>query len=350
MAVGNFIFGEQKKSGLEVLDLRHFDAAALRPLLRREVELWQRNMAWDYAKSVDLLLEYIDGRVLPGFVATDAGRVQGYAFGVLEGTKAVIGDAYAYGETGGPSNPISETLLEHLIEMLQATPGVDRIESQLLLFPAGALAKPFLSRGFRAFPRLFMVGDLDGMLQAQDRGTTPAQLAVSSRMMTPPRGLRLQAWRPEFYDPAADLIHRCYIGHIDGGINDQYRSAAGSQRFLHNIIRFPGCGVFDAENSWLLLDEHTGRPQALSLSSVVRNDVAHVTQVCVSPSLRGAGLGRLLLLQTAREWKRRGGKSISLTVTEANTAARSLYETLGYRVVHRFEAMVWDKSASRDRR
>ena len=35
-------------------------------------------------------------------------------------------------------------------------------------------------------------------------------------------------------------------GHIDASINDQYRSLHGSLRFLHNIVRFPGCGVFDA--------------------------------------------------------------------------------------------------------
>jgi ribosomal protein S18 acetylase RimI-like enzyme len=35
---------------------------------------------------------------------------------------------------------------------------------------------------------------------------------------------------------------------------------------------------------------------------------------------------------------------MSLTVTEANTQARGLYEALGFESMHRFEAMTWDKT------
>jgi ribosomal protein S18 acetylase RimI-like enzyme len=332
MSLGSPIFGATTPpigSHIEVLDLRHFNASQLRPLLHDEGQHWLRRLQWDYSSSIELLLEYLDGRVLPGYVAMYGGRVAGYTFGVLEGAKAVIGDAYAFSETESLRNPICETLLHHLIEMLQATPGVDRIESQLLMFPVGALASPFLSRGFRPYPRLFMVGDV--------------AKAIGPHHKLPP-GLRLESWRPEFYDSAAELIHRCYAGHMDSSINDQYRTVHGSLRFLHNIIRFPGCGTFDAENSWVLRDERTNQPQALLLSSQVKEDVGHVTQLCVSPALRGLGLGRLLLQQAARHLASRGGKALSLTVTEANLTARRLYDELGYRTLHRFEAMVWDSS------
>jgi len=332
MSLGSPIFGPgtpPRGLHIEVLDLRHFNAAQLRPLLHDEGRHWLQRLQWNYNSSIDLLLEYLDSRVLPGYVAMYGGRVAGYTFGVFEGAKAVIGDAYAFGETESTRNPICETLLHHLIEMLQATPGVDRIESQLLMFPVGALAGPFLSRGFRPYPRLFMVGEV-------------AHVATPQQKLPP--GLRLESWRPEFYDAAAELIHRCYTGHMDSGINDQYRTVHGSLRFLHNIIRFPGCGTFDAQNSWALLDERTNHPQALLLSSTVKEDVGHVTQLCVSPALRGLGLGRLLLQQAARHLASRGGKALSLTVTEANLTARRLYDELGYRTLHRFEAMVWDGS------
>ena len=316
---------------MEVLDLRHFNAAQLRPLLREEAARWETRLRWDYSGSIELLLEYLDGRVLPGYVAMYGGRVTGYTFGVMEGAKAVIGDAYAFGETESTSNPVCETLLHHLIEMLQATPGIDRIESQLLMFPVGALAGPFLSRGFRSYPRLFMIGDVTGAVDVDEAVQLPA-------------GLRLEAWKPEFYDAAAELIHRSYVGHMDSGINDQYRSVHGSLRFLHNIIRFPGCGAFDAGNSWVLRDERTRLPQAMLLSSRVREDVGHVTQLCVMPALRGLGLGRILLQQAARVLAKRGGTALSLTVTEANDVARRLYDELGFKTLHRFEAMVWDGS------
>ena len=332
MTLGSPIFGTGTPpvgAHVEVLDLRHFNAAQLRPLLLEEGDRWRQRLDWDYSGSIELLLEYLDGRVLPGYVAMYDGRVTGYTFGVLEGAKAVIGDAYAFGETENTRNPVCETLLHHLIEMLQATPGIDRIESQLLMFPVGALASPFFARGFRAYPRLFMIGSV---AKALDASIPQTKL---------PLGLRLESWRPEFYDSAAELIHRCYTGHMDSGINDQYRTVHGSLRFLHNIIRFPGCGTFDAENSWVLRDERTNHPQALLLSSQVKEDVGHVTQLCVTPALRGLGLGRLLLQQAARHLAKRGGKALSLTVTEANLTARRLYDELGFRTLHRFEAMVW---------
>jgi GNAT superfamily N-acetyltransferase len=315
---------------LEILDLRHFSAAQLRPLLHDEAERWQRRLQWDYTRASNTLLDYLDSRILPGFAALRSGRVLGYAFAVFEASKAVIGDVYAFHETEALANPTCETLLHHLLELLQATPGVDRLESQLLMFPAGALNTIFLSRGFRSFPRLFMTCDL-----AAAHHTT-AQVT---------RNLILQSWQPEFYEPAAALIHRCYAGHMDAGINDQYRSLHGAQRFLHNIIRFPGCGVFDPENSWVLRSPATLAIEGVLLCSRVRGDVSHITQLCVSPTARRHGLAQTLLQHCSTQSARRGIRSLSLTVTEANTAALRLYQRNGFTTLHRFEAMVWDASS-----
>src|ERR1035438_7778019 len=84
-------------SQIEVLDLRHFSARQLRPLLEREAELWRTRLRWDYRASTELLLQYLESRILHGFVALDQGRVCGYTFCVYEGHKAVIGDAFATG-------------------------------------------------------------------------------------------------------------------------------------------------------------------------------------------------------------------------------------------------------------
>lgn len=321
---------------MEILDLRHFSAAQLRPLLRDEAGRWQRRLHWNYTQSTDLLLEYLDNRVLPGVVAYASKRVIGYAFAVYEAAKAVIGDVYAFTESGSPANPICDTLLKHLVETLEATPAIDRIEAQLLMFPAGALHVPLLSRGFRAYPRLFMLCELP-------------QSPLGRQFVPPavPPGLHLEPWRASFSTQAAQLIHRCYAGHMDATINDQYRTLHGAERFLHNIIRFPGCGVFDADNSWVLLDAASSqtvpRIEAMVLSSRVDHDAGHITQLCVAPEMRHHGLGRLLLQQVACVLLRRGYSALSLTVTEANDPARMLYESLGFSAWHRFEAMVWEK-------
>ncbi|HSU18398.1 MAG TPA: N-acetyltransferase [Acidobacteriaceae bacterium] len=318
-------------SQLEVLDLRHFSAAQLQPLLLEEADRWQRRLYWDYSGSTSVLLKYLDSRVLPGFVALHHGKIAGYAFAVFEAAKAVLGDIYAFGEGQGPNNPVSETLLVHLLDMLLAAPGVDRIESQLLMFPAGSLAEPFAGRGFVPYPRLFMVADLNAAKDPASAGRLPA-------------GIELEPWQPGLYDSAAELIHLSYLGHVDSGINDQYRSIHGAQRFLHNIIRFPGCGTFAPENSWVLRSTRSRELLGIILCSRVRDDAAHVTQLCISPSLRGLGLGPALLRHCIAQIARQGVRSLSLTVTESNEAARRLYEQQGFETVHRFDAMVWDEA------
>jgi ribosomal protein S18 acetylase RimI-like enzyme len=317
---------------LEVLDLRHFSAAQLQPLLLEEADRWQRRLFWDYSGSTAVLLKYLDSRVLPGFVALRRGKVAGYTFAVFEAAKAVLGDVYAFGEGEGPTNPVCEALLTHLLEMLQSAPGVDRIESQLLMFPTGALGTQFASRGFLPHPRLFMVADL----------TAPDRIPRTATSL--PAGIALEPWQPAVYEAAAELIHLSYVGHVDSGINDQYRSVHGAQRFLHNIVRFPGCGIFDAESSWVLRNTHSRELLAMVLCSRVRQDSAHITQLCVCPALRGLGLGPALLCHCILGLEATGVKSLSLTVTESNQGARRLYEQHGFRTVHCFDAMVWDQS------
>lgn len=319
-------------SQLEVLDLRHFSAAQLQPLLLEEADRWQRRLFWDYSSSTAVLLRYLDSRVLPGFVALRRGKVAGYAFAVFEAAKAVLGDVYAFGEGEDAKNPVCETLLVHLLEMLQSAPGVDRIESQLLMFPTGALGGPFSERGFLPHPRLFMVADL----------AAPDRTPIAGNSL--PAGITLEPWQPALYEPAAELIHLSYAGHVDSGINDQYRSVHGAQRFLHNIVRFPGCGIFDPESSWVLRNTRSRELLAMVLCSRVRQDSAHITQLCVSPALRGLGLGPALLRHCVSGLEATGVKSLSLTVTESNDGARRLYEQHGFRTAHRFDAMVWDQN------
>jgi len=310
---------------VEVLDLRHFSSRQLRPLLEREAEVWRTRLRWDYRSSTELLLQYLESRILQGFVAVDRGRVCGYTFCVYEGRKAVIGDAFAVRPDGRPDASTTRLLLTHAVEMLRNSPAVDRVESQLLLFDADEFRPLFSGPEFTIYPRLFLGLELPG--------------AARPAVVVPP-GLTVMPWTPQDYQPAAELIHACYEGHADAQINDQYRSLHGSLRFLHNIVRFPGCGVFEAAFSWVLREGHARLPLGLILVSRVGERVGHITQLCVSPQHRHRGLGRLLLERCATSLLDAGFEAVTLTVTEGNTDAVRLYERSGFRSMHRFDAMV----------
>jgi ribosomal protein S18 acetylase RimI-like enzyme len=323
-------------TSLEILDLRHFAAPVLRPLLDAESEIWSQRLHWDYRSSARLLMQYLDNRMLPGYAAVQDGKVTGYVFCVYEETKAVIGDVFALpsaAEDGnGSSNAIrtqEDTLLQHLFELLLNSPHVDRIESQLLLHPSGHFAPAFRAAGFEVFRRLFLVQSLAGHW--------------SRPHVDLPSGLEFRPWREADLAPAARLICEAYRDHPDSLINDQYRSVHGSMRFLNNIVRYAGCGTFASQASYVVVDRTSRELAALVLGSRVSEQSGHLTQVCVHSAFRRRGLARLMLAEAAFSFMRLGVSEISLTVTEANDEAIQLYTDEGYQCAHSFDAAVWKR-------
>jgi ribosomal protein S18 acetylase RimI-like enzyme len=96
--------------------------------------------------------------------------------------------------------------------------------------------------------------------------------------------------------------------------------------------------------SSVITEDATNELEAVLLCSRVREDVGHITQICVTPEHRGHGLGRLLVTQCAAHLTRRKFEAITLTVTESNTHAVELYKQMGFFVRHRFDALVWESA------
>ena len=263
---------------MEILDLRHFSSVDLRSLLEDETQVWSRLLSWDYSGSAEMILRYVDAKILPGYAAVDRGRIFGYSFFVYEGSKGVIGDLYVTNGTRLPdARPVEIRLLTHVIETLQQSPGIHRVEAQLLAHEANAVARPFLETGFQRHPRLFMVLSLE-------KSSTQKPVLHPEVEMRP--------WAESDYQPSAAVITASYRGHVDAQINDQYHTLSGSLRFLNNIVRFPGCGVFDAESvvrGCRSQDEKSDRADPLFASS----------QGCWPryPDMRFAGIS------LARDWR-----------------------------------------------
>ncbi|HEV2699485.1 MAG TPA: GNAT family N-acetyltransferase [Terriglobales bacterium] len=313
---------------MEILDLRHFSSADLRPLLEDEIKVWADLLCWDYSGSAEMILRYMDAKFLPGYAAVSRGKVFGYSFFVYESNKGVIGDLFvSEGENSLTKQQVESRLLTHVIETLQQSPGIQRIEAQLLAHEAGAAAQPFMAQGFSRHARLFMslplaTAQIDAKLIAAD--------------------IELRRWTEQDYQPSASVITAAYRSHVDSQVNDQYRTLSGSLRFLNNIVRFPGCGTFDPESSFVAVNRRNHSLAGVILCSRVRYDTGHVTQVCILPEYRRLRLGKALLAATVRNLVQRRFSTLSLTVTEANTPAVELYKQLGFETRRVFDAFVWE--------
>ena len=313
---------------MEILDLRHFSSADLRPLLEEEATVWSHLLSWDYSGSTEMVLRYLDSKILPGYAAVDRGRVLGYSFFVYEASKGVIGDLFvASGAVSSFGESVEAQLLKHSIETLQQSPGIHRAETQLLLHPSGQVAEPFLANGFHRYPRLFMVADVGR--------NSAAPPTINSE-------IEIRPWTEGDYQPTAPLITACYRDHVDSEINDQYRSVNGSLRFLHNIVRFPGCGQFDPGSSFVAYNHALQMLVGVILCSKIRYDAGHVTQVCVLPEYRSHGIGDALIHHAVEALRAQGLTHLTLTVTQANGGAVHLYERLGFVTRHTFDAFVWE--------
>lgn len=307
----------------ELHDLRRLSSADLHSLLGEEVHEWREALDWDFGKSADLVRRFVDLRGLNGFALMEDGQAAGYTYFVYEERKGLVGDLYV--RRSARAADAERRLLDAAITALVAA-RVDRVESQLLMARSLAPGSIPGSRWLTTYERNFMLLELE-------RASLP-----QGRLR---RRVFFERWSEHYQEAAAQLISHAYAGHVDSDINDQYRSISGARRFLFNIVQYPGCGAFFKPASFAAFESETGRMCGICLASLVAPGCGHITQVCVSPQVRGAGVGYELLRQSLGALASAGCRRTSLTVTASNTGAVTLYERIGFRTIKRFLAYVW---------
>jgi ribosomal protein S18 acetylase RimI-like enzyme len=293
--------------------------------------VWRETLRWDYSATGAMVLRFMEARALTGYAMLEGTRVIGYSFYVIESSKGLIGDAFIHPEYRNGLHEVQ--LMTHVLETLRASPGLRRIEAQLLNLDGAAVREHFESLGFQGYDRQFLHLSIPGV------GGFPAAEDSAVQMME---------WDPRWFQAAAGLILKSYRGHVDSAISDQYRTQAGAVRFLENIIRLPGCGTFLPEASFLAVDGDSvagNRLRGMILTSVVSDRVAHITQLCVEPKQQSRGLGRRLIGCVARALRAKGFQGATLSVTVSNTPAVELYRRLGFVALTHFPAFVWDAPA-----
>jgi len=309
-----------------LIELPQLSVNALEPLFEEEIGVWNERFSWDFRPSADLLRRFVQIQSLNGCALHCGSDVVGYAYHVCEGHKGLIGDFYVRASHSSSSNEM--LLLSAIVQALMLTPGIRRIESQLMLLNAPlSYPLPFQKHLIR-HDRYFMQIDRASALSLPVK---PAAFRA-----------RFPTWSERFQEEIARIVASSYKGHVDSEINDQYRTISGARHFLMNIVKFPGCGRFSPAASVVAIDESTGRVCGVSLASLISATSGHVTQLCVLPAIRGAHLGYELLRQTLFRLAEIGCTSLSLTVTCSNVDAIRLYESMGFHSDATFPALVWE--------
>jgi ribosomal protein S18 acetylase RimI-like enzyme len=298
----------------------------LSTVLDEETEAWERELDWDFRASSDLVRRFVSMQALTGFALVDGREAIGYSYFVCEERKGLIGDLYVSERSRTVEN--ENLLLGAVVDSLISLPFVRRIESQLMMLGQGANRPMPRAHRLQAFPRLFMEASLE-----HARDLAPA---------TPKQRTVFEHWSERRQEDAARVIALAYEGHIDSQINDQYRSVSGARRFLLNIVQYPGCGTFFNPASMVAVDLASGQVCGICLASLVREDVGHITQICVTPEVGGTGVGYELLRRSMVALHQAGCHSVSLTVTTANDGAIALYRRVGFDDRRRFAAYVWE--------
>lgn len=310
----------------EVVELSELEPRDLDPLLEEEIGVWEQRFGWDFRPAADLLRRFLHIRSLSGTALRVGGQIAGYAYSVCEGRKGLVGDLYV--RSAYSSLLLEQQLLTGVVQGLIRTPGVRRIESQLMLLQLGGSEQlPFHPHASR-HDRLYMQISRENILKLRE---APPTLPVA-----------FAGWKERHLEETAHVLAASYRGHVDSEINDQYRNIPGARLFLGNITRYPGCGRFAPECSVLSVDTGTHRVCGMSLASYIAGDSGHITQVCILPALRRFRLGYELMRQSLRKLVDVGCNSVSLTVTCSNVEAIRLYESLGFVVKGTFPALVWE--------
>ncbi|MCI0622914.1 MAG: GNAT family N-acetyltransferase [Acidobacteria bacterium] len=311
---------------MEIRPLRQLKSQDLKDLFAQEREEWARQLHWDYREPQRVISAMIDVGSLPGFVALERSVPVAYAFYVEEAGKGLLGGCFA--SSDGEGQGAEQRLLDQALAALLSKPAIGRIESQFINFRQWPIAEFFARHDFSRFDRCFMLRDCH--LEQRPR------LLVDA-------GLR--QWTLGDLDEAAQLTVSAYASVIDRQVTYHYQSLAECREFLSNLVFRPGCGTFLSDASYSARDRKTDELVGYVLASRISPQDGHIPQITVAAGHQGKGLGAGLLGRAIRYLGLNGYQSVSLTVTESNSAAMALYQRFGFSVHFRFPAFVWLRSS-----
>jgi GNAT superfamily N-acetyltransferase len=284
---------------VRIRDWRYAEPPALAALFEAERRQWLDDLGWDTTEAWSEIEGARAAGRLPGLLAVDErGSIRGWTYFLIDDRVAQVGSLV--GESADATHALIESVLAR----------------------AAGQAESVTCFSYAKAP------GLDAALAAHGFEVTLYHyLSRTANPLDPFRADGADTWRDGDENAAADLLRSAY------GSNGRFFAAHGLprewQRYVHNMVAYPGCGRFDRTATRMLRED--GRLSALVMMTALGPGVAHVAQVAVHPERRGQGLAGKLLDRALALAHATGRSRATLLVEDGASAARSLYARRGFR-------------------
>ncbi len=283
---------------MRIRDWRFADTPAVAALYEAERRQWLADLGWDTAEAWPEIEGARTAGRLPGLLAVDErGSIRGWTYFLVDDRVAQVGSLV--GESPEATNALIDSVIAR----------------------AAGHAECVTCFSYNRAP------GFDATLAAHGFAVTPYRyLSRSAPALDPFRPDGADSWHDGDEKPAAELLRVAY------GANGRFFAAHGLplewQRYVHNLVAYPGCGRFDPMATRVLRED--GRVIALVMMTALGPGVAHVAQVAVHPEHRGQGLAGRLLDRALALAHAAGRSRATLLVEEGATGARTLYARRGF--------------------
>lgn len=323
---------------LRIIPLAEAEFPALGALFDEQCAEWLELFRWDYSKPSRLILDVVRQRELTGFAAMQGSATVGFTFYVIEDNRCSIGDIYISKSWRGLG--ADKQLAQAIMDKLDRTARIRRIESQFVGVGNTAATELFLARGFERLDRHYMMARL---AEARESDSLAASSYGESQNLS---NISIRSWKEDDFSSAARIIYRSYRGEHDSRINSQYQTEEGCAELLTILTEHVWCGDFLPSVSRVAIDRATGNRVGVLIASRIAEGAGHIGQISILPAYQGKGLGRRMINMAVSELEQGRYETISLAVTDANLSAYHLYQSCGFRTIHEFPVFYRERRIS----